>query len=222
MLNKYKYSILYLEKDKHVSNMTLKYLGKYFTTIHHTNNGKEALEIYKNKKPDIIITAVKTPKINGLEFSYEIRKENKEIPIIITSSYTTTEYLLKAVELRLIKYLIKPVDEKKLLNALEICIEDINVKSIISLNNGYKFDTVNEVLTLNKNIISLRISHKLLLKILIENRNRAVTYIELENYIWGYNRMSEAALRSLIYDLRAIMGKSIIHNISKTGYKITL
>jgi DNA-binding response OmpR family regulator len=219
---KYNYSILYVENDESVSSMTLQYLKKHFRTIYSTDNGEEALEIYEKKKPNIIITAVKIPKINGLELSYKIRKENKNIPIIIISAYSTTEYLLKAIELRLIKYLIKPIDERKLLNAINISIQELNNKSIIYINGGYQFDLVNKVLTLNDNNIPLRSSHKLLLELLIKNKNRAVSYIELENYIWGYNVMSEAAIRSLIYDIRAILGKNIIQNISKIGYKIIL
>jgi len=216
------YSVLYVEKDEYINKIVLKYLKKYFTTIYNTNNGKEALKIYRKKKPDIIITAIKIPKINGLELSYKIREENKKIPIIITTAYTTTEYLLKAVELHLIKYIIKPIKENILLKALQLCIKEIESESIIHLSNEYKYNIKNQILSLNDKIIPLRISHKLLLEILIKNSNRVVTYIELENYIWGYNRMSDAALRSLIYDIRAIMGKDVIYNISKTGYKIKL
>lgn len=184
--NKPKYSLLYIEDESFIREMVVEYLSDYFVTIYEATNGKEALEIYTEKKPDIIITDIEMPHMNGLEFSTQIRKQNSDIPIIITTAYTTTSYLLHAVELRLIKYLIKPIEEDKLEEALAICFEQLENQnpSIISLTKTHQYDTLNQTLIFNKSdIISLTLSQSKFLNLLIKHKNRAVSYQELENYI---------------------------------------
>ena len=216
------YSVLYVESDDDVREDILKYLNKLFKIIYSVDNGEEAFEIYKKREPDIIITAIEISGVNGLDLICKIREVDRNIPIIVTSSYTAKEYLLKAIELHLVKYLVKPIDNAELLEALELSVRSISADTVVNLGSDYRYDITNQMLRYKNEIVPIRISHKLLLEILIANKYRAVTYVELENYIWGYNRMSEAALRSLIYDLRAIIGKNIIQNISKIGYRISL
>ena len=119
MLNKYKYSILYVETDKLVSSITLECLNRYFTTIYHTDDGKEAFQIYKNRKPDIIITAIKIPKINGLELSYNIRKDNKKIPIIALTSNDGVEDICKTKAIGMNAHLSKPIEPITLYEAFD-------------------------------------------------------------------------------------------------------
>jgi len=223
--NKLKYSLLYIEDESFIREMVVEYLSDYFVTIHEATNGKEALEIYTDKKPDIIITDIEMPQMNGLEFSTQIRKQDSSIPIIITTAYTNTEYLLHAIELRLIKYLIKPIEEEKLKEALAICFDQLEYKnpSLFSLTKSHQYDTLNHTLTFNKSeIISLTSSQSKFLDLLIKYKNRTVSYQELENYIWLEKGMSDSALRSLVHDLRKIIDKNIIKNVSKIGYKIQL
>ena len=196
----------------------------FFSTIYEASNGKEALEMYYDKKPDIIITDIRMPKMNGLIFAKEIRKRDKSTPIVITTTYATTDYLLDAVELNLIKYLVKPVEEESLLEAINLCVEHIkgSSPSVVNLSSKHKYDTYNQTLMSDGKIVSFTISQKKLLDILLKNRNRTVSYREIEAYIWGYGEMSESALRSLVHNTRRVISKNVIENISKIGYKIKL
>jgi DNA-binding response OmpR family regulator len=224
MSKKLKYSLLYVEDENYIREVVVEYLEEFFSTIYEASNGKEALKIYHDKKPDIIITDIRMPKMNGLAFAREVRQRDKNTPIVITTTYVTTEYLLDAVELNLIKYLVKPVEEESLLEAINICVGQIedSSPSVINLNSQYKYDTYNQTLTLSGEIVLFTLSQKKLLDILIKNRNRTVSYQEIEAYIWGYGEMSESALRSLVYNTRLVISKDVIENISKIGYKIKL
>jgi len=196
----------------------------YFIQIYEASDGKEALEIYHDKKPDIIITDIEMPNMNGLELCTQIRKNDDKTPVIISTAYTTTEYLLKAVGLNLVKYLVKPIEEKSLFEALTLCFEKIESQnpSIVQLNRKYQYDTFNHTLINGNELIKLTTSQAKLLDILIKNRNRVVSYIEIENYIWYDKAMSNDALRCLVRDVRKIIDKDLIENISKFGYKIHL
>ncbi len=222
MHTKPKYSLLYVEDEESIRRIAISYLGEYFTQIYEAGDGKVALEIYKDKKPDIIITDIEMPKMNGLEFCKEIRKNDDKTPIIITTAYTTTEYLLEAVSLNLVKYLVKPIEEESLFEALTLCFEKIESKnpSIIKLTKKHNYDTLNHILTYDGKIVKLSARESKFLDILIKNQNRVISYAEIENYIWQEKGMSEDALRCLVRNIRKIINKDVIENISKSGYKI--
>ncbi len=224
MLDKPKYSLLYVEDEAVIREMVVTYLDEIFTDIYEATNGEEALMLYHKKKPDIIITDIEMPKMNGLKFASLVRKEDETTPLIITTAYTSVEYLLEATELNLIKYLVKPIEEEKLEEALQSCFDKIELKSssVVRLTKKYRYDTFNHTLTFEGKLVSLTSSQLQFLDLLIKNRNRAVTYMEIENYIWYDKVMSDSALRSLVYDIRKLIGKNSIENVSKTGYRINL
>ena len=224
MLDKPKYSLLYVEDEASIREMVVAYLDDIFTDIYEATNGEEALMLYHEKRPDIIITDIEMPKMNGLQFASLVRKEDETTPLIITTAYTSVEYLLEATELNLIKYLVKPIEEEKLEEALQSCFNKIELKSssVVRLSEKHRYDTFNHTLTFEGKLISLTSSQSKLLDLLIKNRNRAVTYTEIENYIWYDKFMSDSALRSLVYDIRKLIGKNSIENVSKTGYRINL
>lgn len=219
-----KYTLLYVEDEAPIRMVTKMFLEPYFTTIYEAKNGLEALEVYHNKKPDVLITDIEMPKLNGLDLCRTIRKEDKETPIIITTAYTSIEYLLEAVSLNLIKYLGKPLKEEEVFKALESCFEFLESKnpSVVQLTETLYYDTFNQSLSNDNRIISLSQYQSMLLDILIKNKNRIVSYIEIENEIWYDKVMTQDTLRTLVRKTRKLVGKEVIENISKTGYRINL
>jgi len=224
MLKKSKYTLLFVEDEPMIRRIAISLLRPYFVDIYEASDGVEALEIYTQRQPDLIITDIEMPNMDGLTLCKEIRQKDKTTPIIITTAYTSTEYLLEAVSLNLVKYLVKPMQEEELFEALRVCFEQIatNKPTIINITKEYKYDTFNHTLIHNNEIISITNSQHKLISILIENHGRIVSYKELENYIWYDKVMSSDALRSLIRDVRKLIGKESIENISKCGYRIHL
>jgi DNA-binding response OmpR family regulator len=218
------YTLLYVEDDAFIQEMVIDYLEDYFSTIHVASNGEDALKMYVKYAPSIIITDIKMPKMNGLELSAKIRETNPNIPILITTAYTTTEYLLQAVELHLIKYLIKPIEEENLKKALESCFQVLEKKnpSVVYLTHDYSFDIFSSVLTHENKIIPLTSMQIEFLNLLITHKDRTVLYEEIEYTIWEEKNMSSSALRCLVRDIRKAIHKDIVKNISKRGYKINL
>ena len=219
-----KYTLLYVEDNETTRLFTSMFLKPFFKHIIEAKNGKEALVLYAKEKPDIIITDIEMPVLNGLDFCKEIRKIDLQIPIMITTAHTSVEYLLEAVEINLVKFLSKPLDEEKVLEGLKLCFEriELNTPSVILLDENFHYDILNHVLVKEKSIISLSASEVLLLDILIKNSKRVVSYQELENYIWPDGYMTKDSLRSLVRKVRQLIGKERIENISKIGYKIKL
>lgn len=214
--------ILFIDDDDFIRKDAVEYLSFYCNNVYEASDGKEGLEKYKKFQPDIIITDIKMPKLNGLEMIKEIRKRDKTTKIIIATAFLETSYLMKAVELGLIKYLVKPIMEDTLLSVLHSCTENIvQTQSIFTIVGGFQFDILNLTLFLDKNQIPLTKKELLFLELLIKNHNRAVKYDELSDYVWdGY--MSEDAMRSIVRELRKKMSKQSIKNISGIGYQINL
>jgi len=219
-----KYTLLYVEDEAPTRMVTKMFLEPYFTEVFEAQDGIEAFQIYEEEKPNIIITDIEMPQMNGLDLCRKIRKEDKETPIIITTAYTSVEYLLEAVSLNLIKYLGKPLKEEEIFEALESCFEQLESKnsSIVQLNETLFYDIFNQSLSEEKKLIPLSQYQGMLLNILIKNKNRIVSYTEIENEIWYDKVMTTASLRTLVKKTRKLVGKEVIENISKTGYRINL
>jgi len=224
MLKKTKYTLLFVEDEVMIRRIAISFLKSYFVEIYEAKDGEEGLTLYNKHKPDIIITDIEMPKINGLEFCRIIRQGDKSTPIIISTAYTTTEYLLEAVKLNLINYLPKPIEEEALFEALNSCFEHIEREhpSVIKLNKTDSFDMLNHTLVKGDELVPLTKYQHELLFILLKNQGRIVAYEEIEQFIWFDKVMSSDALRSLVRDVRKIVGKETIANISRYGYRIHL
>ena len=224
MLKKSKYTLLFVEDESMIRRIAISLLRPYFVDIYEASDGVEALEVYTRRQPDLIITDIEMPNMDGLALCKEIRQRDKKTPIIITTAYTSTEYLLEAVSLNLVKYLVKPMQEEELFEALRVCFEQIATDrpTIINITNEYKYDTFNHTLIHNNEVVTITNSQHKLISILIENHGRIVSYEELESYIWYDKVMSSDALRSLVRDVRKLIGKETVENISKCGYRIHL
>ena len=112
--------ILYVEDEKSLRDITLNILEGFTKHQYVATNGNEGLELFKTYQNDIdlIITDVNMPQMNGLEMIRRIKEINPTIPIIVATAFSNTEYLLEAIDIGVDKYVLKPVDMKKLLQIM--------------------------------------------------------------------------------------------------------
>ena len=216
-------TLLYIEDEPLIRQQAVEYLSRLYETVLEAPNGEEALALYEKHQPHIIISDIEMPKMNGLEMAKAIRKKDKKIPIIIATAYTQNEYLLIAVELQLIKYMVKPITSKKLEEALALAheyIEEDKAQSVVSLSTTTYYDTLNKTLIIENKIIKLTYNEMLLLDLLIQHNQRAIAYEEIEAKIWAYEGMSMDSLRSLVRSLRKKLQGDFLENISGVGYRI--
>lgn len=216
--------LLYVEDDDIARENGVEYLSEYFESVYEAPDAATAMELYEKHKPQIIVTDIQMPHMNGLEFITEIRKRDKKCQIIIITAFSDTDYLLKAVELNLVKYLIKPVQEADLNEAIRLCIESIeeNSDNIVKLGADTYFDTFNKLLVKNSQIVGLRTKEIALLSLLIKHKNRYVSYLEIEHTLWQDGVMTADALKTLVKNLKSKLPPNLISNLSGTGYKIEL
>jgi two-component system, OmpR family, response regulator VanR len=218
------FTVLYVEDDNIVRKNAVEYLSRIAKEVIQAKDGKEAITLYKTYKPDIIITDINMPRLNGIDMASYIRGEDKNVQIIIATAHSDTDYLLRAVELQLVKYIIKPITKEKLIEALEKSIDLIKDKSKFNLNLSKDciYNAYDKTISQNSHLIKLTKNETLFLDLLAHHHTRVVKYKEIENAIWAYDGMSQDAIRSLVRGIRKKVPENSIKNISGVGYKLNI
>lgn len=213
-------TLLYAEDEEGIRKPMTNSLSYYFKEVYEAQNGAEGLDIYDHKRPDIILTDLRMPVKDGLYMVKEIRKNDKKTPILMITAHTDKEYLLSAIELKIEKYLIKPVALDELLAALRLCVEDLESERTLFFEyGGCKFDLKNRVL-IDAQGIQTELTHKEadFLSLLLRKKGLVVSYEEIEMSVWKEEFMSIAAPRTLVKVLRKKLKHNTIKNHSQAGY----
>lgn len=216
-------SLLLIEDDINVREKFIRLIGIYVNNIFEASNGLEALEIYKKNNISFIITDIKMPELNGLQFVEFLRNENKNIPIIVISSYYDKEYLLNFIPLELSAYLIKPIKYNELGLALEkvaLKLKSSIISGFIEIYKDVFYDANNKNLIVSDQIKQLTNNEDKLLQLLLLNRGGIVTKEMVEKNIYIFKEMGESSLKNLVYKLRKKIEKDILISVGKVGYKI--
>lgn len=226
MESKCPYKLLLVENEKAIRENYVTYLKMLFSEVFEAEDGEKAYEIYKSKKPDILIIDINIPKLNGLELLEKIRENNHSTKAIILTAYTDKSFLLKAASLKLTKYLVKPVNRKELNEALDLTVNEllkyntINLKRIELLDN-YSWDLEIKELRNHNTIVNLTNKEKILLELLFSHKNRVFTYDEIYNYVWDFDEtITLNGLKNIIKRVRKKLPENTIQNIFNEGYKI--
>lgn len=128
--------ILYVEDDRLTGNYVYNFLKKKVGRIFMAKNGEEGIKLCFEFKPDIIITDLIMSDMNGIEMMRELREGGYRIPFIITSALSDAETILETVDLKIEKYLIKPIDIDALIrNLTQIATEILEEKGDILIVN---------------------------------------------------------------------------------------
>jgi DNA-binding response OmpR family regulator len=222
-------TLLYAEDDTIIKDNFLLLLKNYFSDIYVANNGQTALDLYLDKKPDIVILDIYMPKLDGLSVAKYIRNKDEETPIIMITGHSDRELLLDAVNLKLEAYLVKPIDFTILNNTLTKIIEKMTVNQNIKLRDNLIWDTQHQILKQNEKIIKLTKKERLAMDILARNVNKYVSNDALIYHIWDDeipDNSHDNKLIQLIYRLnkkiteQTDVEEKLIKNSYTLGYRI--
>jgi len=119
-------TILFVEDEPEVRFELKRFLQRYSSHVITAGNGEEGLKLFKTHTPDIVISDIKMPKMNGIDMAKEIKKLVPSQTIIFTTAHSDNNYFLEAIEMQVDGYILKPVD----LGLLKKKINDFN-KNIV-------------------------------------------------------------------------------------------
>ena len=214
------FCVLYVEDEDGIRTNIEEILKHLFKEVTTAKNATEAYIKYIQNKPDLIITDIKMGNESGIDFLKKVREVDSKTRIIITSAHTDLNYLLEATELHLIKYIIKPITNERLMDALESFVKSYDDNKIYNLNTNWIFDVSKSIVSNGDEIFPLTKKEAIFLKLLI-TKNRIITYEELENSIWDEDSiMTFNAMRLFIKNLRKKLPEKFLTNIQGIGYKL--
>ena len=110
--------ILYIEDEPITRDYVLKYLKQQVGKVILAVDGNDGIKKFFEFNPDIIITDLVLPDMSGIEMMEQIRGNKVKCPVIITSALSDSQTILKSIDLKIDKYLVKPIDLNILLKAL--------------------------------------------------------------------------------------------------------
>ncbi|MFK2823846.1 response regulator transcription factor [Arcobacter sp. YIC-80] len=217
------FSVLYIEDEDGIRNNIKEILEHLFKETITAKNASDGYIKYVQNKPDLIITDIKMPPgETGIDLVKKIRESDSKTRIIITSAHTDLEYMLKAAELHLVKYIIKPITQEKLMDALEAFIKTHDDNKIFTLNEKWYFDYSKSIVSNNEEVFNLTKKENMFLKLLI-TKNRIITYEEMENQIWDEDSvMTQNAMRLFIKNFRKKLPEKCLKNVQGTGYRLVI
>ncbi len=113
-------TILYCEDEQPVYEVTISILEPLVKKLFVAEDGEAGLALFYRyaDEIDIIITDIGMPRMNGLEMVREIKKDYPNLPVIVTTAFSNSEFLLEAIDINVDKYVLKPVDIRKLIEAI--------------------------------------------------------------------------------------------------------
>ena len=114
-------TILCVEDEEWVRESLVDFLNRRFKTVFSAKDGEEGLRLFKENRPDIVMTDIQMPQMNGLEMSKAIKKLEPSTPIAIVSAFNDIDYLTEAIDIGVESYVNKPVDSTKLNHNLYRC-----------------------------------------------------------------------------------------------------
>ncbi|WP_083568394.1 response regulator transcription factor [Arcobacter sp. LA11] len=215
-------TILLVEDEDIIRENIASMLKFFFKEVYTAIDGYDGIDKYEEHLPDIVMTDLKMPVMNGFELIEELRTRSCKAYTIIVSAHTDTELLLDAIHNGVDRYIIKPVTEDELFEAFEAYFKKIDeeLPKVIELSSSITINFDKAFVVVNSEEIHINKKETQFLTLLCKDMDKTITYEEIEYQIWGSASMSLAAIRSVVRDLRKKIGQDYILNVSGTGYRL--
>jgi len=223
-------TLLYAEDEERTRKDHITYLqSRYDFHIYEAHDGLEALKIYKEHQPDIVLTDITMPNMSGLELAQEIRQISQHTKIIISTAHSEQDKLMQAFDADVVNYLIKPINRQKLRTSIDTAISTMPKttsieKDYIVLSDNAKFDLKSHEYFVDNKLVKLSKSESRLLALVCENKNRDIDSYEIFVHVWDdfEKEFSKDSVRTLVKKLRKKLPDGILQNIYGGFYKLHL
>ncbi|MCK5110376.1 MAG: response regulator [Arcobacteraceae bacterium] len=195
-------SLLIVEDEKALNRELVNMFSLLFGSVEFAYDGKEGLEKYKTFRPDIVLTDISMPKMNGIKMSQEIKDVYREQPIIVLSAHDDIKFMIELIDIGIAQFILKPFDRNTLMYKLLKVSENIIYKKefdkffkqkqrdrleLIAEEESIKVEEIkieniieeSEKLEKSKQDINYGLSHT------IESANSFMDDIKNDNLIWN-------------------------------------
>lgn len=216
------FTLLYAEDDNEIQKEMLEYFKSYFKEVLVADNGKDALDLYKKHKPDVLILDIYMPYLSGLELAKYVREDDHTTKIVLVTAYSKDTILIDAINIDINYYIVKPATLSKIKEMLHKISTDLekNSTNIIRFSKDIYFNLSSK--KLYHNDVEIRLSKKEsdLLLLFIKNKDKTITIEDIMAYCWSdfSNEVSVDSVKSLVSNLRKKLPQDTISNVYGIGY----
>ena len=222
--------ILVVDDDLNICELLNLYLENDGYVVYTANDGKEAVDVFKNKTPDLVLLDIMLPKMDGWQVCREIRKTSSAPIIMLTAKGETFDKVL-GLELGADDYVVKPFDTKEVMARVKAVLRrtkgdsettedkkktviydnlEINIQNYEMKVKGVPVDTPPKELELIYHFAS--------------NPNRVYTRDQLLDEVWGFDyygdsRTVDVHVKRLREKLEGVSDKWCLKTVWGVGYK---
>ncbi|ELW6801579.1 response regulator transcription factor [Campylobacter jejuni] len=215
--------ILVVEDEVKARESMINILSERFSKVIGAQNGDEGLKKFKKFKPDLVITDIVMPIMDGLDMAREIKEISDDVPIVVLSAYSEKERLLRSIDIDIDKYLIKPVDIEELFKVLDYLIgEKIEANMLVKISEEYQFNKTKRTLIYSGGEIVLTKKELAFISLLLKQPGALVLHEDIKKNVWIGEHVSDTAVRTFIKRVRDKVGEDFIKNVPSLGYKINI
>ncbi|MCX6076197.1 MAG: response regulator transcription factor [Campylobacterales bacterium] len=229
-------SVLFVEDNDDLRENTAEILKKFFKVVDNSQNGEYAMEKYiayheeNSVHYDIVISDIKMPIMDGVEFTKLIYSINPSQPIIILSAFDDSEYLINLINMGIEQFIKKPIDYQELLKVLQNVSKKILSSSVslntkiptkIELQNHFLYDRENQSLVNVDTNIYLTKYEIYFMQLLTSNVGKIYSNDEIVNYFTSVDEAIDAKnIRKLVSKFRKKLPENCLECTYGIGYKL--
>lgn len=178
-----KYTVVVAEDEELLLNNLIKKIHTVcpdFEVVGSAQTGTQAYELVEQLSPDVLITDIRMPVMDGIELLTKVAEQFPLVKFIITSGYSDFEYARKAITLKVSDYLLKPIDPEELQTVLnKIKTEFLLTKSTYEdiFNAGTTRMTAVQIAELLRNFLIENYAQDINLNLIANNMNYSSSYL---------------------------------------------
>lgn len=196
-----------------------KYFSKKAKKILTAKDGIEALELYKEERPDIIFSDIEMPRLSGIDMIKEIRRNDSKTIIFIITAFIKESYLLEATRLHLEDFIQKPILLQNLEKALIKAIQKLEKGDTpICKKEKISYSYSSKKIIYKDKDVALSNMEIDFLELLLSLDGGIATYETIEDVVYKSKAMSKDSIKTLVKRVRKKLVGVNIENKPEIGY----
>lgn len=218
--------ILIVDDDKNISELLRIYLVKEGYEPLMAFDGEEALAVFNEERPDLVLLDVMMPKLDGWQVCREIRR-NSSTPVIMLTARGETFDKVLGFDLGADDYIVKPFDAKEVIMRIRAVLRRVNPKSADTKEVRFDKLTINlsnYVMMVNNVVVDTPPKELELIFHLASNPNHVFTRNQLLDEVWGFDyygdsRTVDVHIKRLREKLEGVSDQWTLKTVWGVGYK---
>ena len=213
--------ILLLEDDKLLGEAIEEYLHVAGHIVELFKNGNHAYESLQANRYDLLVLDINVPGVDGLALLEKLHLHKIQTPTIFISALVDIEDISRAYDLGCYDYLKKPFHLKELVIKIDKILQGSHLPTEhLRLSENYSYSMEESILRFRGEVQILSSRRQQIIRLLVANRSRVVSYDMFREYVWGDTYVDDATIRAEVNRLKKSLKEDIIINVRSIGYMI--